>query len=332
MIAITLSHVPNIAEGSTFAHFFRSFNYCFGGFGDNLFVIVGCWFLVESKAKFDRVLRLIFQVCLYSICLSIVSKLMGSNVTVRGFLASFSYWFPFGYAFMLILFPFIKRVKVSTQKVIMWTVGGVCLAVTIAKMLGYNNIFLRLFSKGLFIGPLWFCTVFAFINCYKNKLKLFYEQQKSILLILASICIHLVMTVVVCRWNLVSIRAVCSPLCFFCALAMFGFFYKLRIDNSAIINTLSSVTFGVYLIQCHRIFRAYVWKKVFDFEALSISNLGLYILFTILIIIGLFTLSYIIDFIWKAVFSFEAYPFRMGELKLLCPEDLQQAHRSEELS
>ena len=31
-------------------------------------------------------------------------------------------------------------------------------------------------------------------------------------------------------------------------------------------------------------------------------------------------------------YRFEAYPFRMGELKLLCPEDLQQAHRSEELS
>ena len=30
--------------------------------------------------------------------------------------------------------------------------------------------------------------------------------------------------------------------------------------------------------------------------------------------------------------NYEAYPFRMGELKLLCPEDLQQAHRSEELS
>ena len=33
-----------------------------------------------------------------------------------------------------------------------------------------------------------------------------------------------------------------------------------------------------------------------------------------------------------ALKKYEAYPFRMGELKLLCPEDLQQAHRSEELS
>ena len=39
----------------------------------------------------------------------------------------------------------------------------------------------------------------------------------------------------------------------------------------------------------------------------------------------------IVMFLWIA-FIFEAYPFRMGELKLLCPEDLQQAHRSEELS
>lgn len=188
----------------------------------------------------------------------------------------------------------------STQKVIVWTVFGGCLAVTIAKVHGLNNFILRLFSKGLFIGPVWFCTVFAFINCYKDKLKTIFDQQKSIILILASICTHFFMTFVVYRWNSVAIRAVCSPLCFFCALVMFGFFYKLEIENSILINTLSSVTFGVYLIQCHKTFRSFIWEKLFDFGTLSSSNLGLYMLFVIPIIAILFSTSYILDSIWKA--------------------------------
>jgi len=50
-IAITLSHMPCSSEALVINQYINAFHIILGGFGVNLFVLIGAWFLSQSMFK-----------------------------------------------------------------------------------------------------------------------------------------------------------------------------------------------------------------------------------------------------------------------------------------
>ena len=186
MIAIVLNHTPCSLNALEVNFFVRRFFYLGGQFGVNLFVILGAWFLCDcynslnfSKRTFSskRIFNIIIQMFFYSVFLDLICLILGYRFSLKTFAASFSYWFCFGYVVMLMAVPFLENINTICRKIII-IFGGVLTTIVIILGIYMPDFFIvKLFLKGIFIGPVWFCYVFlcVFNQHVFSRFRLFFS-------------------------------------------------------------------------------------------------------------------------------------------------------------
>lgn len=300
MIAITLNHTP-ISDASlemnAFAH---AFFYAGGQFGVNLFVLIGAWFLVDQRFKSIRVVRLVFEMFFYSLLLDLICLLMGNHFTVRMFLHSFSYWFCFGYAAMIIIGPFLTKLPIRIRIVLTLISAGVSVIATIIGIFAPNSIFSKLFVKGLFIGPYWFCSVFLFVSVSKTFINR--VQISRVSLSLVFLITYLTMFVAIYHYGCTVLREVHSPICFIAALSIFELIRRRKPFTNVVINNIAKITFGAYLFQSHQILKVLYWDGLMRFTEVSECSM-LYSFEALINVTIVFCLTMIIEAIRTRLFE-----------------------------
>ena len=166
-----------------------------------------------------------------------------------------------------------------------------------------RNILTLAFSKGILIGPVWYSFIYVFISCYKDRICKAVKNSHEKKYFIMSAILYLLMFILLYFFKEGVVRAVFSPLCFFSALLFFfGFLSFDRTISNKGINLIASTSFGVYLIQSHRIFMVYIWEKYISFSMLSKSSVLLYMMAALLLIPILVFTAQIIDYIWRKIF------------------------------
>lgn len=313
-IAITLNHVPCSENALIINRYTREFFFLGGQFGVNLYVIIGAWFLCDGRFKTERVLRIVIQMVFYSLALDIISFMLGTPVSLSGFLKSFSYWFCFGYVAMLLAAPFLQRLSEKSE-IIISILGGVLVTIiTIGGHLDPSLLLVRLSLKGVIIGPLWFGYVFVLVSLIKkqwSKITISGTQW-----LVTFFIIYALMYVVLIVSGKSFIREVCSPICFLSAFSLFAVFAQKEVRRNYLVNRISKYTFGVYLFQAHMLFRSYLWEGIFHFTKISETSY-LYVIEALLCVIVVFAFSAAIEEVRIRLMSLQPVEESMNKIASL---------------
>ena len=288
-IAITLNHVPCSENALIVNKFVRNFFFLGGQTGVNLFLIIGTWFLADKSFKSERVIKLIGEALFYFLFLDIIVLLLGEQFTIQSFINSFKNWFCFGYVVMLLMIPILKKFIFKSVVII----GAfTSIAITVIGYIFPDFIMVKLFLKGLFIGPVWFCYLFILISYLKRNGKFIIPRYDKCLIVFS--IVYIGMYIVLNTTNNSFIREVHSPATLICALALFFCAFSLNSEYIPIVNKIATYTFAVCLIQGHQIFRAYIWEKLFHFTSMSEESL-FYIPLSFISVFVMFVLAIILD-------------------------------------
>lgn len=140
----------------------------------NCFVLISGYFLITSKFKFERVLRIIAETIFYTFSITLILFILGkANVedlckSIFPFAPTkFSYWFVNKYVALILLSPFIQKVCTSiTKKQYQILLGSLLL---LSSTLFLIFPFGELFGNGFSL--IWFITLFitsGYIRLYYN--------------------------------------------------------------------------------------------------------------------------------------------------------------------
>ena len=94
--------------------------------------------------------------------------ILGTSISFKSFLRSFSYWFCFGYVAMLIVSPMLQRLSKNIKFLIVIIGGGLAAFITVAGYFNPTLILVRMSLKGIIIGPIWFSYVFVLVSLIRE--------------------------------------------------------------------------------------------------------------------------------------------------------------------
>ena len=239
----------------------------------NLFLVLGTWFMVDSRFKPERILRIYLQLVLYVIPLTAVMLLAGhangARNVIQGFLPFLGrpLWFVTAYISLIALSPFLNwafRLDDRTLSRLLLVAGFVfCVVATVPSYTAPE--YLADFA--------WFVVVYVFIGWAKrtNALNRLPGRWPSLVLGL-SLCAALSLASLqpylawaASYWN-VHLQSIPNILS---AVLIFNFF---RLSDFGVrwwINWMASAAFSVYIVHQVPAFRAYEWGVIFQAARLS---------------------------------------------------------------
>lgn len=297
-----------------------------GNLGVDIFIIISGFFLINSKFKLNKLIKLIGQVLFYSIIIYLIFVLTGlKQFDLFDFACSLlpittkQYWFVTVYVTLYLLHPFIniflKNIN-KKQHIIFFSI--IIFIWSIIPTMGsrfdfYGNEFAQfvmLYSIG------------AYFQLYPINTKK--EKTLSIILIVANILICIFIMFLEYRISLIRIIGVdnCGRSSIFIILlasGLFLIFKNLKIKDSNIINTITKCTFGVYLIHDNNYVREWLWNDVFPNSSyVNTNKLALHLISSVIIIYVVCTaIDYIrITLFEKPVFKLLNKPIDSVEIKL----------------
>jgi len=265
MVMIVCHHyaVHNLVQAESGTVTLR-FITAFGGFGKlgvNIFILISGYFLCTEKFKLKKLIKLIFQISLFSFVLTLCFYLyhnpyaIGMRQVIRSLYID-RYWFAFVYLFLFALFPFINLVIFDINEKMhgfVLCVGFIFLAVLQRIGLSLDDVYSNL---------IWFIYVYmvgAYIRKYPKNvfLKKYRWMTLSIILTATQIIVHLLFGL-----NTLNVFSMTDPITMINSvlwlLAFKNFhFYSKMIDIAA------AATFSIYLIHDNQYVRTFLWKKVF---------------------------------------------------------------------
>lgn len=282
------------------------------GIADNIFVMIGAWFLVEKSFKSDRIIKIYFEVFTYCVPITILMiiflpQYMGLREMVRGLIpyGGSPLWFATVYISMLLLSPFMNlllddREKTRTMLIILFFIN------VIPSTLLFRNDF---FYSGEIV---WFCFLYLLIGYIKKNGLINKLSQKSCLLYsvmiyAALLFLYFVVTALSEHVSWVASLEKSLELstyyidryhtlpAFLCSIFIFSFFARLDLKNKKWINDISSGCFGIYIIHQSPGFAKYLWFGLFNVE--SWQSFKIFPLYYIGTVLAIFVGGVIIDYI-----------------------------------
>ncbi len=274
-----------------------------GKFGTDIFLIISGYFLISQDFRISKFLKLILQYMFYCITLLILSvKYNIINhynykmvVTAIFPLTGFS-WFADAYLLLYLFHPFLNTMLKNLSKTqyktflvlgatIWFLIPTIGFTFNIDLNINYSNavLFCYLYSLGAYI-------------------KLFDPRFKSNLpkrLALNSFLLYMVLSFLFLTYNQSDYFSVLSMnnsiLVLVTALGVFLYFKNLSLKNNTWINTLSSCTFGIYLLHDNNLTRYYLWHTLLHVD--SYYSESLFVIYSLSIVMIVFFSCAAIDFI-----------------------------------
>lgn len=267
-----------------------------GNIGTMLFVLISGYFLVNSdKVKIKKIAKYIFQVMFYSISIYLLLCFFDrevfsfKNLILNFFPITFKrYWFATVYFVIYLFHPYINKfinsLNRDEHKKFIFTAAFLFLILrTITTMDFYGNeiiYFLIFYAIGAYFAK------YDDNYFYKknNSLKVF---AFSSVIIYSSILFFNIVGYKITYFNdhatyLLNIYSVFPLLV---STSLFGLFSKKTLYTNNIINKISSLVFGIYLISDNKNLRPIIWGEIFrNINYLNSNFLFLHIIFSILTI------------------------------------------------
>lgn len=254
---------------------------CFCLVAVNVYVIISGYFLVDSRFRFTKVIKLWFQIFFYSAGIFIVMYLLNLVPEMYNekyfFLEAFMplttqhYWFATIYFAMYLLSPFMALLARSLNKTQLRTL-------VIILLLLFSRVWKIVLPQSYPIddrgyGILWFVTLFfsaAYLKLYcsdiKGSLKFFAGYVIFSLINVGSIFAIGTISEITGRFsNLIECFIEYNgPFTYLASISLFLCFKNIKINNtnvSKIIVFISGGTFGVYLLHEHFLLRG-LWNDL----------------------------------------------------------------------
>ena len=232
----------------------------------NLFLLVGCWFMVDSRFKAEQVARLYLTVLFYAVPLTLLALAFGNPTTkdvFRGFAPFLGrpLWFASAYISLLLVAPWLRFAFSLNRKPLGALVGvltvvlpGICTLPDpqmcyVADVCHFFYVFVLVgFLKPLLVtsGKCKFAALLAGVAIY-SALVVLKQCDMPVVSGWAEQCLSDFKTIP----NLLS------------ALLVFYFFLHLDIGAVRWINFVASAAFAVYVIHQTPAFYDFLWKEVF---------------------------------------------------------------------
>ena len=279
----------------------------------NLFLFVGCWFMVDSEFKWSRVRALYGTVIIYTVPLTIIAILSGANPSTkdiaRGFLPFIgrALWFASAYISLMLLAPWLKRAleleERSLRKLVIIStllVSGVC------TLPDAQDTYICHF--------LWFIYVFILIGYLKKHLGIENIKNKNLpyIALLVGIIIYSALVGGI-AWedNLGKLGAVGCRLStqylmdfktlpnFIASILIFYFFLHLDIGSKGWINFLAKSSFAVYVIHQTPAFYPMLWTKLCRAE--SWLNSSYYLLYVVVVVLAIYIFGVVVDSLRRVI-------------------------------
>lgn len=272
MLAIVTEHFLRQSHLAYSAH--QVLNVFFGSGARicvNVFVMMGSWFLVDSRFKAERIVRLYFEVVSYSIPLTLCMFAMGQHGGMRelfqGLVPFFgrSVWFASAYISLMALSPFLNQVfclPLKKQRLLMSLI--LVFYVVVSTIPSFTPLdYIADFS--------WFCALYLLIGWVRRKSLLHLVNIKwtalgGCIVVYFFLCAMAVSPRLqwIGNYWLDNIKSLPNV---FCAFLAFVFFIKLKIGSISIINIAAKSVFAVYIVHQIPAFIHFEWRtllKVYD--------------------------------------------------------------------
>ncbi|MBR5593138.1 MAG: acyltransferase family protein [Bacteroidaceae bacterium] len=251
----------------------------------NCFVLISGYFLITSKFKIERALRVINETIFYTFTITIILYLFGKadlydiTKSIMPFAPTkFSYWFVNKYLAVILLSPFICKVCATISKRQYQILLATLLLIASSLLIVFP--FAELFGNSFSL--LWMITVFitgGYLRLYEPEFK-YWGTATLGLLILYNICNIYGQGVICLGYN--------SLITWSLAIATFMWFKNLQIlDRGIIAKTTTFIAphvFAAYLIHEQGLMRTYIVDLLNKFQGYMPNTLYLY-LFGIAVII-----------------------------------------------
>lgn len=247
----------------------------------NLFLMIGCWFLINTQMTAKKVLRIYLPLHFYSIVISLACFIcypgeVSVNQLLSGFFPflRFSLWFLTTYIVLMFVQPFLNTLVYSLNEkqgeiliIILFLINSF-----MSTILGFQDSFLSSVS--------WFVFIYLFIAIWKKKILEINKARGMILLILAIIMYGLMIGAKVIfqpSGNIVyritsQYLADYKSIPNFCiSLFIFTFFAQLQWESS-IINTAAKNILAVYIIHQVPAFFMILWNRILNIDSWEIDK------------------------------------------------------------
>lgn len=276
-----------------------------GKIGVNCFVLISGYFLINSKFKVEKIIKLIFEVFFYSISITsilYICNLISINMVdiIKSIMPIIfgKYWFVTAYVGMYIFFPFINAFikSMNKEKYKVFLIISSIILVCIPTFTTANFIFSN------FIWLIYIYMIGAYIKLYPNKYTEY--KNKAICISIFLYCIIVLISVIIVFLGIkISILGKASN--YFskinsifivpCSIFLFIYFKNIKIKYSKFINNIAKTSFGIYCIHENNFMRNIIWQQLLKTKEFANSNiLIIHSIFSICIV---FIICAIIDLI-----------------------------------
>ena len=242
----------------------------------NLFLVVGCWFMLDSKFKAERVARLYLTVLFYTVPLTVLAAAWWSPTTKDVFRGFFPFlgrplWFASAYISLLLVAPWLKL----TFRLSRWALGALVAVLTVVVP---GICTLPDPQMCYVVDVCYFFYVFILVGFLKPLLLSsgkyrFVALAVGVAIYSALVALSQCKMQIVSSWSgqcLADFKTIPNLLS---SLLVFCFFLHLDIGSIKWINIVASAAFAVYVIHQTPAFYGFLWTEVFMAKKWLMSDL-----------------------------------------------------------
>lgn len=262
----------------------------FGKIAFDCFVVISCWYLVSSKFKGSRFLKIWLQVLFYNVVFILFTLAIEGSTGSVGKRALFGALFPMignshGFAAAYIAFymmlPILKKIQHGlSQKQTLYVIYFFGVTQVILPILGFIIDYTQpMQSEFLLFVFIYFLTFYVqnwpikFLKSFKVKVCILFGILLLIIVnsVLSQYYNHIVIEFI---QNISSSEF--SLLCIIAGFFVFLVFLDIKLPSNKLINSVASTTFGILLFHDHNYFRSVLWepfKSLCEYESLDALRL-----------------------------------------------------------
>lgn len=239
----------------------------------NIFLLIGCWFMVDSPFRPERIAKLYAQVLWYSIPITLAMWAIGEHGSVRNVIQGLvpffgrSVWFASAYISLIALSPFLNRVFLLSLRDLRR------LMLLLAVLYGIVSTIPNFSPIDYVADFTWFCVVYLFVGWAKRE-RLFDRLPEAKACLALSLLAYCAVSFATC-WTsarpltiywMSNIKSLPS---FLIALFAFVGFLKLDIGTKPIVNFAARSVFAVYIVHQIPAFMNFEWHTIFKVDSVA---------------------------------------------------------------
>ena len=307
MLAIVSGHFVGqsgvLAEypGSFLVHWFGS-----GALiGVNIFLLIGCWFMVDMRFHWERPVRLYATVLSYTIPLTVLALVFGAHPSTKDVLRGFfpfsgrALWFASAYISLMVLTPWLSRAIDLPKRSLIGLIAVLTVLVCGVSTLPDPQ-------EAYLCNCLWFVYVYLFVGCLKRHFFRPCGHVTGLAMFAASVAIYSALAFAVCKgasfgkFGMVASQLASQYLhdCktfpnFLVSLLVVLPVVSAKSRSISFVNRIAKSAFAVYVIHQTPAFFPFLWKDICRVD--SWVDSPHFAMFAVVTVIGIYVAGVVLE-------------------------------------